>query len=54
MQFDPMAFNLGAWEYGQHPYLVPAHPPIDGCGAGAGAGVGTGVGTGIGRVTTKM
>jgi hypothetical protein len=37
--------------YGQQPYLVPAHPPIEGCGAGCGVGVG-GTGTGTGFVTT--
>jgi len=42
MQFEPISFNLGACEYGQHPYLVPAHPPMEGCGAGCGAGLGTG------------
>jgi hypothetical protein len=47
-QFEPISFNLGACEYGQQPYLVPAHPPIEGCGAGCGVGVGgTGTGTGF-------
>jgi len=48
--------------YGQQPYLVPAHPPIEGCGAGVGVGLGvgvgvgggTGTGTGVGLVTTIM
>jgi hypothetical protein len=34
--------------FGQHPYLVPAHPPIIGCGVGCGCGCGVGVGCGCG------
>jgi hypothetical protein len=33
---------------GQHPYLVPAHPPIDLGGLGPGPGIGSGAGSGPG------
>jgi len=53
---EPISFNLGICEYGQQPYLVPAHPPIEGCGAGVGGGgVGGagGIGTGTGFDITR-
>jgi hypothetical protein len=34
--------------FGQHPYLVPAQPPIDLGGFGPGPGIGSGLGPGIG------
>jgi len=33
-------FILGVDPFGQHPNLVPAHPPINGLGLGTGTGCG--------------